>query len=270
MTCIDFFIVGAQKSGTSALAAYLSLHPDIFLPARKETHFFNPPVSHERPGQPGAHQFGSLYAGCLAHQLRGDATPAYIYWPWSLELIHAHNNRARIILSLRHPALRAFSHWAMETLRGREPLPFGAAIREGRKRVTGAPGGVHKVYSYVERGFYARQLDRLYGIFPADQVHILRADRVSAHSGALAEIVAFLGLGAHVFDPLTQRLGPEGFSPSPSDLDDLLYLQDLFHEDMTRLVSVFGLPVEDWLSPEGLVQAVNVASSETPYAALPP
>jgi len=266
MSCLDFFIAGAQKSGTSALAAYLSLHPDIFLPAKKETHLFKPPVSPLRPALPGAHQLASLYAGALDHQACGDATPAYLYWPWSLELIHAHNQRARIILSLRHPALRAFSHWAMEKLRGREPLGFGAAIREGRERVTGAPGGVHKVFSYVERGFYARQLGRLYGIFPADQVHILRADRISAQSGALHDIIAFLGLRAHDFQPLTQRLGPNGFSPSPADLDDLLYLQDLFHEDMTRLVTGFGLPVEDWLNPDCLVREVSICHNERPYA----
>jgi hypothetical protein len=84
--------------------------------------------------------------------IRGEATPIYMYWPNAMERICRYNAAAKLILCLRHPAYRAHSHWRMEIMRSAETLSFENAIsRAGRRRVRNAEGGVHRVYSYVER-----------------------------------------------------------------------------------------------------------------------
>ncbi|MGP3699493.1 hypothetical protein [Rhodobacter sp. NSM] len=73
-----------------------------------------------------------------------------------------------LILPLRDPVERAHSHWRMEVARGNESLSFSEAIREGRARV--ARNG--RVFTYVERGFYGAQLERLETCFPREQVSV--------------------------------------------------------------------------------------------------
>ena len=157
---LDFFICGVQKGGTTALDSFLRDHPAIQMARVKEVHFFDDEShSWEAPDHAKLHAFfdDSPRARC-----RGEATPIYSYWPNAIERLRAYNPAARLILILRHPVSRALSHWRMETSRGWETLPFSAAIRpKARERVRLAPGGVHRVFSYVERGFYATQIERI-------------------------------------------------------------------------------------------------------------
>lgn len=254
---LDFAIVGAQKCGTSALAAYLGQHSRLFLPPTKETHFFR---REERAGKPvdcGGWHLDKYYLDRAAGQLLGDATPVYVYWPHALELIKQHNPEIRLIVCIRHPALRAFSSWAMEVARGRETLSFSEAIRAGRQRVSSAPGGVHKIFSYVERGFFSAQFDRLLSLFPREQIFVLRSDQISAQSPEMPTLLDFLGVERKPFIPITRRVGPEGFDPPGSALDDLLFLHELYLDDLSRLVQVHRLPVEDWLSDDVVRSAVG-------------
>lgn len=162
---IDFFIAGVQKAGTTALAHYLSQHPGIdFCRVKESHHFDNERLDWSQPDRTGLHRH---FDWSLSQRLRGDATPIYTYWPNALDRIRAYNPRAKLIIILRHPSFRAYSHWRMEMARHRETLPFEIAIsKSGRQRVAEAPGGVHRTHSYVERGFYAEQVVGVLSRFP--------------------------------------------------------------------------------------------------------
>ena len=75
------------------------------------------------------------FLNCSAGQVTGEATPVYSYWPTSIARIRRYNPDVRLILGLREPVSRAYSHWEMEVSRGQERLGFSSAIREGRARV---------------------------------------------------------------------------------------------------------------------------------------
>ncbi|MCA8901940.1 MAG: sulfotransferase [Hyphomonas sp.] len=192
---LDFFIVGVQKGGTTALATYLRRHPELQLSRTKEVHHFDDEqtVDWQSPDHARLHD---QFDWTTENVLRGEATPIYLYWPQSLERLQRYNPDARLIVMLRHPAFRAFSHWRMEYKRQWDDLPFEEAIStEGRRRVETAPGGVHRVYSYVERGFYAPQVLRLLGLFPRSQILFLRTDEMwKAPAAVLARIEEFLGV----------------------------------------------------------------------------
>ena len=179
---VGFLVAGVQKGGTTALFDYLAEHPSLSLPVVKEAHFFDDETNVDW-AKPDYCRYEALFPDDPARtRPRGEATPIYIYWPNSLERIAAYNPAMRLILIFRDPIERAWSHWKMEYARGAETQPFAWCIRDGRKRMASNPAapGFHRVYSYVERGFYGAQVERLLTVFPKEQVLFLRSDELRA------------------------------------------------------------------------------------------
>lgn len=250
---VDFFICGVQKGGTTALDSWLREHPGIEM-ARptKELHFFDDESLDW--GQPDYRRLHEAFTATDPARPRGEATPIYTYWPNSLERLQAYDPRARLIVLLRHPVWRAVSHWRMETARGAESLPFAEAIRPvGRERVRRAPGGAHRTFSYVERGLYAPQIERLLGLFSRSQVLFLRTDVLWLEPTAtLDEVCSFLGVPPIEWPGrryVTHAATDRSLAPAPADLD---YLASLFADDIPRTQALTGLDLRDWLEPSGL------------------
>ena len=142
---VNFLIAGAQKGGTTALFDYLAGFPDIAMPGTKELHFFDCEAQDwDAPDYAAYHERFPNPAGRPC----GEATPIYSYWPNSLERIATYNPAMRLILVLRDPVQRAWSHWRMEYARGPETEPFAWCIREGRQRLFASePWGHHREFS---------------------------------------------------------------------------------------------------------------------------
>jgi hypothetical protein len=159
-------------------------------------------------------------------------------------------------MALRHPAHRAFSHWRMEVRRGAEDLAFAAAISAtGRLRVSAAPDGVHRVHSYVERGFYAGQVERALALFGRSRVLFLRTDRLWTDPAAtLAEVHGFLG--AAPLPPAASRyVAPRvpsagGIIPEAPAAGLVRSLTELYASDIARTECLTGLSLSDWLAPD--------------------
>ncbi len=176
------------------------------MPALKEIHFFDDETCDwSNPDYRRLHAHFRLSDG----RLRGEATPIYIYWPNSLERIHSYNTGSKFIVLLRHPVFRAYSHWRMATRMGEETWSFERAIsEEGRERVRTAPGGVHRVFSYVERGMYGDQVSRILALFGRDQVLFLRTDNLWLEpASTLDQVERFLGISSAPA-PVTRYTAP--------------------------------------------------------------
>jgi hypothetical protein len=240
---VDFVVIGAQKAGTTALFDYLKDDPRLNLSKVKETHFFdNEQLDWSAPDYGVYHaRFDQTRSG-----LKGEATPIYIFWPNSLERLAAYNPDARLILMLRDPVRRAYSHWQMEFARGIDKQPFAWAIREGRRRVVETPAGHanHRVFTYVERGFYGAQVQRLFGLFPREQVLIERADDLKADPAqVMNRVAAFLGMPptATPAAPRTVHAARDidyGAGVTPADE---AYLRGLYATDQALLEDLTGL-----------------------------
>lgn len=233
---VSFLVAGVQKGGTTALFDYLVEHPGLSLPAIKEAHFFDDETGVDWR-DPDYERYHALFPTDRAgdSRQRGEATPIYIYWPNCLERIAAYNRDMRLILIFRDPIERAWSHWKMEYARGAETQPFAWCIREGRRRVaqnTATPG-FHREFSYVERGFYGRQVQRLLSLFPREQLLFLRSDDLRADPARiLCKVCDFLN--APRFDAVVQKE-----SHVAKDMDygqtineaDREYLRNIFADD---------------------------------------
>jgi Sulfotransferase domain len=236
MSLVNFLVAGVQKAGTTALFDYLAEMGDIALPAVKELHFFDDEsLDWEDPDYGAYHAHFADSAGRPC----GEATPIYLYWPNALERIAAYNPAMKLIVLLRDPVERAWSHWRMETARGAETQPFGWCIRQGRQRLFDArPWGHHREFSYVERGFYGEQIERALGLFPREQLLTRRAEDLRAEPGPeLAAVRAFLNLPpAPTPAPREAHVGgepPEGLAE-----EDRAFLARVYKADQARLAAL--------------------------------
>lgn len=248
---VDFFVIGVQKGGTTALDAYLRESGAVQMARRKEVHFFDDETADwSRPCLDPLHSQFTWDAS----QPRGESTPIYSYWPGALERLRRYNPRARLVLLLRQPAYRAYSHWRMETERGAETLAFEDAVGpKGSERMRAAPGGVHRVHSYVERGLYAPQLRRVFALFPRDQVLVLRTDDLwEQPAPVVSRVLRFVGgvAGAEAerryIVPAYPREAPRA---PPAQADMLLRLTRRFEADIRQSAELAGLSLDDWLDP---------------------
>ena len=234
---VRFMIIGAQKAGTTALFDYLSDDPAYNLSDVKEVHFFDDEGRDWRVPDYGPYQ---THFAAEGPELRGEATPIYAYWPESLERISAYNPKVKLVFMLRDPVARAWSHWRMETGRGVETHDFGWCIRKGRQRLFDAkPWGHHREFSYVERGFYADQLARVFALFPRDQVLVLRAEDLLADPGAvLGQLNGFLG--APPPPPVVARKVHVGEEMEGLEAADVAWLRAVYQADQARLKALVG------------------------------
>jgi hypothetical protein len=107
-------IAGTQKSGTTVLAAYLSMHPNISMSAKKELHFFDKNQLYNR----GIDEYLSHFdVGSETTALFGEATPFYIASRMACARIHQHFPTAKLIVLLREPVARAYSEYQMKARR---------------------------------------------------------------------------------------------------------------------------------------------------------
>lgn len=166
---LDFLIIGAQKAGTTSLHAYLQKEADIEIPNKKELHFFDDEkINWINPN------YEEYHKNFISDKLRGEITPYYMYDERCINRIKKYNPNMKLIIILRNPIERAFSQYKMSiAVNKKETKDFSFAIREGRNRIKNSEEANH-VFSYVERGFYGKQLSFIYSRFPKEQVLILK------------------------------------------------------------------------------------------------
>lgn len=235
---IDFIVVGVQKAGTTALFDHLADDPAIGLSDVKEVHFFDDETQDwARPDYDAYHARFDWSRPAI----RGEATPIYAYWPGALERIAAYDPAIKLVLMLRDPVERAWSHWRMEHGRGHETKPFSWCVRQGRQRLFDAqPWGHHREYSYVERGFYGDQVERLLALFPRDQVLLLQAEDLRRDPQAvLGRLNIFLGAPPPPpTSPRAVHVGPDTAGLTEADID---HLRAVYARDQARLEALTGI-----------------------------
>ena len=240
---LELVIAGVQKAGTTTLFEYLRRHPDLAAPDQKELHLFDD-ETRDWSLQP---QIDAAFGDRTGR--RFEATPIYLFWPRALERLRAHNPRLKLILIFRDPIERAYSHWRMESARGDETLPFSVAIRDGRDRLRTEFSRRH--HSYVERGFYGRQLRHALDLFHREQLLLLSLDDLASDpQETLRTIATFAGIAP--FEPQQPPLHvrPTGNTKqhpaSQIDPADAHYLANLFAEDLATFTALSYLDTSRW------------------------
>lgn len=242
---INFLICGAQKSGTSALDAYLREHPQICMANQKEVHFFD--NEHYFSGaKPDYDTYHSFFSPSTNTQLIGESTPIYMYWNDAPRRIWEYNPEMKIIVILRNRIERAYSHWNMEVSRNNDSVSFFDAISEEMTRTREALPEQHRIYSYVDRGFYCHQIRRLWAFFSKEQVLVLKhEDLKNSPSEVLNRVTDFLSVSR-----INNIQGKDIHSlPYHSKIDDKSreLLNKTYQTEIKQLESMLGWDCSEWL-----------------------
>jgi hypothetical protein len=205
----DFVVIGAQKAGTTSLFRYLIEHPQIVGPAEKEVHFFD--GRYER----GVRWYRSRFPLRAALERGGqsgrrrltfEASPYYLAHPFVAPRMHEQLPEAKLVVVLRDPIARAWSHYRDNVARGTESKPFLEALHSEPGRLAPGianitrgidPGPEYRNYGYVERGHYAAQLERWFAVYPRTQFLIVESRELFDDSAVTYErVLRFVGLDA--------------------------------------------------------------------------
>ncbi len=203
MTLPNFLVIGAAKSGTTSLHAYLQQHPQIFVPRNKEPSFFayegetlafggdvDPIFVSRIPTTFEAYQ--SLFHKAEGKRAVGESSTVYMYSPKACERIRHYLPRVKLIAMLRNPAERAYSCYLMNVRDGRETLDFCRALEREAQRIR--ENWTHN-WHYLTGGVYYQQLKRYYERFAPSQIRIfLYEDFEREPLRVLKEIFQFLGV----------------------------------------------------------------------------
>lgn len=195
----NFFIPGAPKCGTTALAQWLAVHPDVYFSPRKEPHFFN---RNEMPATRTLAEYEALFSAAGdRHKAVGEGSTHYLYSRAAVPRILDYSPEARFIVCLRNPVDMAPA-LHMECLRqGWETVrSFEAAWRLQACRRTGqrVPPAVRSDPERLQYGRYCRlgeQLERLYARVDRKRVLPVLLEDMRADPGReYRRVLDFLGL----------------------------------------------------------------------------
>jgi hypothetical protein len=240
---VNFLIVGTQKGGTTALATLLGHHPDVRMPRTKEIHYFDFDDNFSPQG-PDYDRYHWHFDDPGQRSAVGEATPIYMYWKSAPRRIAAYNPDMRLVFLLRDPVMRAWSHYQMERKRHNDGRSFSEAIRTEDERVRRAGPGQHRVFSYVDRGFYSRQIERMLEHFDRKQMLFLPTEElVVTPATTVGRVTDFLGLRA--MPSMDVSLTPPTHHPPMPDADRR-YLQAIYAPERDRLEALLGWDGSMW------------------------
>lgn len=211
----------------------------------KELHYFDKEENFD--GRPKYKKYHAHFRPGPQHRVIGEATPIYMYWNAAPYRIWSYNPEMKWILVLRNPVERAFSAWNMETKRGAETLSFGEAIEREAERCREALPLQHRVYSYVDRGFYAHQMRRLFNIFGTGNCLVLLNEELrNDHQQTLGRVFGFLNVDRSVV-PAEANVFEHDYDET---IEPDLYsrLIDMYHFDVKELERLLRRDLSAWYS----------------------
>jgi len=207
----DFLIIGAQKCGTTSLYTYLMQHPSVGTAFEKEVRYFN---DHYENGVDWykAHFPTNSYRYLMSRResatlITGEGEPSYLPNPIVPQRVHDLIPDVKLIVMLRNPVDRAYSHYQHRFSRGRELRTFEDVVKADREKLKNGwdnlPTGDYKSlghlhYSYLPRGFYVDQIRSWMTVFPKEQFLIIRAEDFFIDTQAIyRDVLDFLCLPEH-------------------------------------------------------------------------
>lgn len=251
----NFFVIGAAKAGTTSLYHYLAQHPDIYLPPIKETnHFAMADIDEERldpvyrkdvqldlPAyikggmKRTVHithverkmDYEALFASHCHEKALGEISNSYLLCPSAVPAIRERHPSAKLLVFLRNPVRRAWSHYLMNCREGK--VRFDDFILEAETDHTAAHKGWGVNHQYLEAGLYGKQMTHVLKEYPAHQVRwFLFEDFVGQPKNVLAEVCKYLEVSPnHAFD--ASKKSNEAGVPRSKWINQLLVNSGLLH-----------------------------------------
>jgi hypothetical protein len=234
----NFLVVGANKGGTTSLYHYLKQHPDVYLSPLKEPHYFSKDIDPSKFSKAFSHnklkdiaafvngpmthdfhagfvreweQYQKLFKNAGQAKAIGELSTSYLYSSVAAKNIRETLGDIKIIICLRNPISRAYSHYRMNLWTGNSKAKtFMQALLDDKNHVPKVWGNAHL---YTEIGMYYEQVKRYYDVFSPEHIKVIYAnDLRNKTDEVIRDLYAFIGVDAN-FIPDTSGRYNEVFTP---------------------------------------------------------
>jgi len=227
----NLFLVGAMKAGTTAFADMIEQHSNIYMSPIKEPHFFVNalPKSIYEPSRffnlkkyfenefpkplhiaklQTVEDYAKLFSLCESeHAYRMEASTGYLHAPEASGSIYEYNHQAKIIILLREPLARAFSHYKMDVALGRTTMSFQEELMAD---IEAYQSGTLSNWSYLGMSLYFENVKRFIDCFGEEQVHILTLAQFKEHHETSQEaLFSFLKIQRGSLSLVSKNTGKE-------------------------------------------------------------
>jgi hypothetical protein len=290
---VDFFIVGAPKAGTTALHAHLDKHPQVCMSSDKEPNYFSweeiekQQLYYDKVNVKTESEYLALFNGNETAKIRGEASVSYLFYEEVPKRIKAYNPNAKIIISLRQPVQRAFSHYQMDYSLGLVTESFEKIFTNGK----GHPKTGNFFQQYFLLSEYAPQVKRYLDVFGSENTCILLHEKLiqqpeqtlegvfsflsidATTSGELIEQQNVTGAGKNIFirslyknqslrkvlttifneeirNKIKSKLFSKDHLPTLSKTFERT-LNEYYRPGIEQLISLTGLPIAHWIPEPG-------------------
>ena len=179
----NFFIVGTPKAGTTSLYEYLQEHPDVYMSPIKETNYF----SFEEIEKQGLFyneehinsidKYLAQFADVRTEKAIGEASVSYLFYDSVPDKIKNFNPNSKIIIVLRNPIERGFSHYLMDKRIGFVKNKYDDIVH---KKSQNKKAFLY-YQQYVALGLYYEQLQRYFSVFDKKQILVLLYEDINQH-----------------------------------------------------------------------------------------
>tara|TARA_B100001146_G_scaffold187280_1_gene171071 strand:+ start:451 stop:1329 length:879 start_codon:yes stop_codon:yes gene_type:complete len=213
----NFFVIGAGRTGTTSLYHYLNQHPCLTKSAYDELGYFDDNF------HLGLNWYRSLFPTKFTQKkveskhgkfLTYDVTPQYIRRPWAARRISSYFPNAKLIVVLRNPVDKTYSHYNMSTVESNEKRSFEKIITKEieefqKTRYEDKDDSYFSTVveeSYLARSFYQEQLEIWFKLFPKKQILVIKSEDLSNKtSKVLQDIFNFLMLPEYEIQDISRH-----------------------------------------------------------------
>lgn len=199
----NFLVIGTPKSGTTSLYYYLEQHPDVYLPDKKELHYYSYPYIKDNSNGIGdkivlaslcsnRKDYENNYKGVRDEKAVGEISPSYLFYSDVAARIKDELGIVKIIVILRNPIEKAYSQYIHLVRDQREHLSFyDALLAESERR--GNKWGDFWLYAFSS--LYSEKLKVYQSVFGVSNVKVILFEDFTNNTDAtLEDIFRFLGV----------------------------------------------------------------------------
>jgi hypothetical protein len=248
----DYLIIGTQRGGTTSLYKYLARHPAHARALTKELRFFDlnygRGVSWYRSRFPSQRHRDVIRRTRGLDLVAGEASPDYMFHPHAPRRVAELLPAVKLIVLLRNPVDRAYSHYWHQFRRGHENLSFEEAVEREPERLAGElertvadedyTSYERHHHSYLARGVYVDQLTTWMDLFPREQFLVESSeDLFDDPEAVFGRVLAFIGLPR---GRLREYERFNAFTQEPLDDSTRARLEEYFRPHNRRLYEFLG------------------------------
>lgn len=239
----QFFIVGAQRSGTTYLYTILDEHPEVcmakpikpepkyFLNSRfDETQYYNTYYSHSSSST----------------KIFGEKSTSYYENEIVAQKISKNMPLAKIIFILANPVDRAISNYNFSFENGLETRNIEDVFINNVSTDTLEYSTSVNPFNYKQRGIYYKYIENYYNYFPKENIKIIVREEFTNNINAIQDLYKFLNIDSTFIPNSIDRIVNSSKNKLDLSSSVLESLAEYYKEPNERLQKLLGKDFRLW------------------------